>query len=83
VEASSIANFTSHRSDQTSAFYIKRKVEFAWFSQQYLGHCAKLITLTVLTIYFSGAIMLKAVAGSESLIQSLSFSLYGDRYYWA
>ena len=55
-------------------------MEIGTLADDHLNSLSKRLILVLLSVYMFGAMILKAVAGSESLIESVSFNIYGDRY---
>ena len=59
---------------------MSQKVELTELADQLVGPRFKIFVVIVLVPYMYGALLVKHVAGSESLMQSISFNLYKDRH---
>ena len=63
---------------KSSPFYIRQKLEIGTLADDFLAPWLKYTLYVVLVIYMYGAMCLKYVAGAESFVEGLSFSIWGD-----
>lgn len=62
-----------------SPFYIRQKLEIGMMAQDFVPKWVKYVLLFALILYMYGAMCLKYVAGSKSLIEGVSVTLYHDK----
>ena len=62
-----------------SPFYIRQKLEIGHLSQELLPIWVKYVILFFLMVYMYGAMCLKYVAGSKSMVEGLSITIYNDK----
>ena len=62
-----------------STFQVAKKQELSELANELFGSGLQFFVVLVLVPYMYGALLVKHVAGSESLIQSISFNIYKDR----
>ena len=67
---------------KNSPYYIRKKLELGVMADRIAYPWVKVTMMIILIVYMYGAMMLKYVAGAESLYQGLSFLIEGNMYEW-
>lgn len=60
-----------------SPFYIRQKLEIGLMADDFVPRWAKFVIIFLMIVYMYGAMILKYVAGSESLVKGVSVTLFG------
>lgn len=67
---------------KASPYYIREKIELGIVAQESCAEWVKYVVMTIIVVYMYGAMVAKYVSGSQSFVEGVSFTIFGDGNKW-